>query len=363
MAALFLLERQRGIALLGSSVGGLLLLNLVHHVRAARASRSAATSAASSAARRPGSSCPGFGRGPPGLRAARRCRAWAASAALIVGAVVVGVARRADARSGPELADPLDERGDQAGSTRRCRPGGRPRRWSARSGSGSRRSRRRRPRPRAGGSRCRCRRGWRRGTGAGCPASTRESRVSRSTRAGRADGAGVHDPDRRALAEPRRRARRRRAGAVVGGAGVDGERDVRAAPATAATRAPRRPTSSCTVAVATTSRRRGPGGPQRLDHHEHADAVVEALRASPGRRCARAGGCAWPCRRAAPARAPLGRQAEVDRQVGHLQVLAAVLRVDQVDRASCRRPPPGPRARAPAPAGRPASGRPSRRWG
>jgi len=89
MAALFLLERQKGVALLGSSVGGLLLLNLVitfllpgisigGHVGGILGGLAA------------GFVLSGFGRGH---MAYGRIGAtgWAASAALIVGAVVVGV--------------------------------------------------------------------------------------------------------------------------------------------------------------------------------------------------------------------------------------------------------------------------------
>ena len=89
MAALFLLERQRGIALLGSSVGGLLLLNLVitfvlpgisvgGHIGGILGGAAA------------GFILSGFGRGH--LAYGRLgVWEWAASAALIVGAVVVGV--------------------------------------------------------------------------------------------------------------------------------------------------------------------------------------------------------------------------------------------------------------------------------
>ena len=135
----------------------------------------------------------------------------------------------------------------------------------------------------------------------GMPAST-AIRVSRSTRAGAP--MALASITRIAVPWPRR---------VVGPeAGRRGRRSpgrcrwrarCRAARAPSATRAPRRPTSSCTVAVATTSAAEGPARPQRLDHHEHPDAVVEALAGDEiaERRAARARG--WPRRRGAPARA------------------------------------------------------------
>ena len=89
MAALFLLERQRGVALLGSSVGGLLVLNLIitfvlpgisvgGHIGGILGGAAA------------GFILSGFGRGH--LAYGRLgIQGWAASAVLIVGAVVVGV--------------------------------------------------------------------------------------------------------------------------------------------------------------------------------------------------------------------------------------------------------------------------------
>ena len=90
MAALFLLERQRGVALLGSSVGGLLVLNLIitfvlpgisvgGHIGGILGGAAA------------GFILSGFGRGH--LAYGRLgIQGWAASAVLIVGAVVTGVA-------------------------------------------------------------------------------------------------------------------------------------------------------------------------------------------------------------------------------------------------------------------------------
>jgi membrane associated rhomboid family serine protease len=90
MAALFLLERQRGVALLGSSVGGLLVLNLVitfvlpgisvgGHIGGILGGAAA------------GFILSDFGRGH--LAYSRMTlQSWALSAVLIVGAVVVGVA-------------------------------------------------------------------------------------------------------------------------------------------------------------------------------------------------------------------------------------------------------------------------------
>ena len=89
MAALFLLERQRGVALLGSSVGGLLLLNLIitfvlpgisvgGHIGGILGGAAA------------GFILSDFGKGH--LAYSRlTLQAWALSAVLLVGAVVVGV--------------------------------------------------------------------------------------------------------------------------------------------------------------------------------------------------------------------------------------------------------------------------------
>jgi membrane associated rhomboid family serine protease len=90
MAALFLLERQRGVALLGSSIGGLLLINLVitfvlpgisvgGHIGGILGGAAA------------GFVLSGFGKGHMAY-GRLGIQGWAASAALIVGAVVVGVA-------------------------------------------------------------------------------------------------------------------------------------------------------------------------------------------------------------------------------------------------------------------------------
>ena len=90
MAALFLLERQRGVALLGSSIGGLLLINLVitfvlpgisvgGHIGGILGGAAA------------GFILSGFGKGHMAY-GRLGIQGWAASAALIVGAVVVGVA-------------------------------------------------------------------------------------------------------------------------------------------------------------------------------------------------------------------------------------------------------------------------------
>jgi len=90
MAALFLLERQRGVALLGSSVGGLLLLNLIitfvlpgisvgGHIGGILGGAAA------------GFILSDFGKGH--LAYSRLAlQGWALSAVLLVGAVVVGVA-------------------------------------------------------------------------------------------------------------------------------------------------------------------------------------------------------------------------------------------------------------------------------
>ena len=90
MAALFLLERQKGVALLGSSVGGLLLLNLIitfvlpgisvgGHIGGILGGAAA------------GFILSDFGKGH--LAYSRvTLQAWALSAVLLVGAVVAGVA-------------------------------------------------------------------------------------------------------------------------------------------------------------------------------------------------------------------------------------------------------------------------------
>jgi membrane associated rhomboid family serine protease len=90
MAALFLLERQKGVALLGSSVGGLLVLNLIitfvlpgisvgGHIGGILGGAAA------------GFILSDFGKGH--LAYSRMSlQAWALSAILVVGAVAAGVA-------------------------------------------------------------------------------------------------------------------------------------------------------------------------------------------------------------------------------------------------------------------------------
>ena len=160
-------------------------------------------------------------------------------------------------------------------------------------------ARRSRPRRRAGGSRCRCRPGWRRGTGAGSRAR-RRSRVSRSTRAG--EPMALASMTRMAVPMPRRVVGRpgRRAGAVVGRAGVDGQGDLRAHP--------RRGHPRAAQAHLLLHRRRrdhlGGRGPRPPAAPRASRTRRRGRRALPGHQVAqRAEGrvCAWPCRRAAPA--------------------------------------------------------------
>ena len=126
----------------------------------------------------------------------------------------------------------------------------------------------------------------------------------------------------------------------------------------AATRAPRSPTSSCTVAVATSSADAGPAAftASIMTNTPTRSSRLFAVTRSPSRERGRMRVAVSP----GPHELPhaVGRQPHVDREVGDRQVLAAVGRVDQVAPGWCRRRPPDPRARAPGPAGRPASGVP-----
>lgn len=90
MAALFLLERQRGVALLGSSVGGLLLINLVITFVLPGISVGGHLGGILGGAAA-GFVLSGFGRGH--LAYSRLgLQGWTASVAILVGAVVAGIA-------------------------------------------------------------------------------------------------------------------------------------------------------------------------------------------------------------------------------------------------------------------------------